>query len=516
MSFARSLASQQPEQVALRDPDRALTWGEVDDVLNRAVNQLLATELGPKRRIAVFAENSVETILAHLAGLLGGTSTVPVNFHLTATETAYILADSQTQLLLVGPENLEAGLEAAREAGVRTVVGWRCKATPGLIHWEDWLAAGSPSDHPSDQAPLPNLMYTSGTTGQPKGTELPPTMFAGGRNVAEHVERLAKSPFCQVGTHLVAGPLYHTGPLGGVRILGGGVPVVVLGRFRAEATLEAIEKYRCESSVMVPTHFVRLLAAPEDVRSRYDLSSLKLVFHTGSKCPVDVKRAMLDWWGPVVYEAYGATEVGTTCSIGPQDWLAHPGSVGKPNPPFSVLVVDDDGNEVAAGTEGRLYFADETGRGVVYHNDADKSQQAHLRPGVFTLGEIGYVDDDGFVFITDRFSDMILSGGVNIYPAESEQVIVEHPAVRDVTCIGIPHAEMGEQLLALVEPVDPEDPPSEAEIIGYCRDRLSHYKCPRSVEFRRDIGRNAMGKVNKKQLRAPYWETRDADAATSE
>ena len=208
----------------------------------------------------------------------------------------------------------------------------------------------------------------------------------------------------------------------------------------------------------------------------------------------------------MLFEAYGATEVGTTCSIGPEDWLAHPGSVGKPIAPFAVHVVDDDGQPVPAGTEGRLYFVDETGRGIVYHNDAAKSAEAHLRPGVFTLGEIGYVDDDGFVFITDRFSDMVVSGGVNLYPAEAEQVLVRHPDVGDIACIGIPHAEMGEQLIALVIPTDPLSPPDAAELIAYCRDRLSHYKCPRSIEIVADLGRNAMGKINKKKLRAPYWE----------
>jgi long-chain acyl-CoA synthetase len=235
------------------------------------------------------------------------------------------------------------------------------------------------------------------------------------------------------------------------------------------------------------------------------VSSLKLVFHTGAACPVEIKRAMIEWWGPVFTEAYGASEVGTTCAITSEEWLAHPGSVGHCLPPFSPLVVDDDGSEVPAGTEGRLYFCDATGRGVVYHNDPEKSAAAHLRPGVFTLGEIGYVDEDGYVFITDRFSDMVVSGGVNIYPAESEQVLIEHPAVSDVACIGIPHPEMGEELKALVVPADPAAPPKAEEILAFCRDRLSHYKCPRSLEYVDTVGRNTMGKVNKKKLRAPYW-----------
>ena len=244
--------------------------------------------------------------------------------------------------------------------------------------------------------------------------------------------------------------MYHTGPLAGLRTLVAGVPTVILDRFDAEATLAAIERHRVETSVMVPTHFVRLLNLPAAVRSRYDLSSLKLVGHTGAKCPTEVKRAMIDWWGPIFIDAYGATEVGVTCSITSEDWLTHPGSVGRAVPPFEALVVDDEGRPLPANTEGRLYFRDTTGRGVIYHNDPEKSRAAHLEPGVFTLGEMGCIDDDGFVYITDRFSDMVVSGGVNLYPAEAENVLIEHPGVADVACIGVPHDEMGEEMRALV------------------------------------------------------------------
>ena len=228
------------------------------------------------------------------------------------------------------------------------------------------------------------------------------------------------------------------------------------------------------------------------------------VSHTGAKCPVEVKKAMIDWWGPVFTDAYGASEVGTTCMITSEEWLEHPGSVGKSVPPFTAVVLDDDNNEVEAGTEGRLFFKDETGRGVVYHNDPEKSAAAHIAPGVFTLGEIGYMDADGYVYITDRFSDMVVSGGVNLYPAEAEQVLIDHEEVVDVACIGIPHAEMGEELRALVIRSTAASV-SEAELIEFCRNRLSTYKCPRSLEFVSDLGRNTMGKINKRKLRAPYW-----------
>jgi long-chain acyl-CoA synthetase len=349
-------------------------------------------------------------------------------------------------------------------------------------------------------------MYTSGTTGRPKGVEVPPTMFPRADTVAEFLEAAAHTAFADFGTHLVVGPMYHTGPLQGVRLLAVGVPVVVLGRFDAEGVLRAIDAHRTETSVMVPTHFVRLLALPDDVRAKYDVSSMRLVGHTGAACPKDVKRKMIDWWGPVFFEAYGATEVGTTCMITSEDWLEHPGSVGRCLPPFRALVVDDADNELPPNTEGRLFFVDATGRGVVYPNDPDKTAAAHLRPGVFTLGEIGYVDDDGYVYITDRFSDMIVSGGVNIYPAEAEQAISEHPGVADVAVIGVPNAEMGEEVKALVVPVNPDAPPAPDDLIGWCRQRLAGYKCPRSVDIVESVGRTPMGKVNKRELRAPYWD----------
>jgi acyl-CoA synthetase (AMP-forming)/AMP-acid ligase II len=390
---------------------------------------------------------------------------------------------------------------------VPLVIGWRCPEQDGLTPWESWIAAADTSEPPTDVPPLPNLMYTSGTTGRPKGVELPPTMFAGGSNLDEHLAALAGNAFARFGTHLVIGPMYHTGPLSGVRLLAVGIPVVVLGRFDAEAVLRAIETYRAETSVMVPTHFVRLLALPEDVRSRYDVSSIAWVGHTGAACPVDVKRQMIEWWGPVFFDAYGATEVGTTCMITSEEWLEHPGSVGRAIPPFTALVVDDDGNEVPAGTEGRIFFEDATGRGVVYPSDPQKTADAHLRPGVFTLGEIGYMDEDGYVYITDRFSDMIVSGGANIYPAEAEKVLLEHPDVVDVAVIGVPNRDMGEEVKALVVPADPAAPPDPAELIAYCREHLATYKCPRTIEIVDTVGRTTMGKVNKRALRAPYWDS---------
>ncbi|MEX0846933.1 MAG: AMP-binding protein [Ilumatobacteraceae bacterium] len=503
--IAADRARERPDEVALRDDRVALGWADVNATLDRVANGLHALDLGPNRRVAVYAENAVEVVLAHLGALLAGASSVPVNFHLTADEAAYILRDSGAQVLFVGPENLDRGIEAAQQAGVPMVIAWRSPGGP--VEWEAWLSEASDAEPPTDIPPRPNLMYTSGTTGFPKGVDLPPSMFAGGATTTEHVAALQQSRFAQMGAHLVVGPMYHTGPLSGMRTLAAGTPAVVMGKFDAETVLRNIDIYKTESTVMVPTHFKRLLELPAEVKAKYDISSMKLISHTGAACPIDVKRDMIHWFGPVFVDAYGATEVGTICSIASADWLEHPGSVGRVIPPFTrAIVVDDDDNEVPAGTEGRLYFEDGTGRGIVYPNDPEKTAKSHLRPGVFTIGEIGYVDPDGYVYITDRFSDMIVAGGVNIYPAEAEAVIHEHPKVADVAVIGVPNADFGEAVKALVVPVDPADPPTPDELMALCRSKLAGYKCPRTIDIVSTVGRSAMGKINKRALRAPYWE----------
>lgn len=503
-AFAAALACSAPDATALTDPTRSLGWGEVDRYLNRIANGLAALDLGPHRRIAVYAENAAETALANLGGLIAGCSVTPINFHLTAEEAAYILKNAGAAVLFLDASTAERGLAAAALAEVPHVIAWGDTAA-GVMDFEAWIAAQSDAPCDETREPRPNLLFTSGTTGRPKAVELPPAMFAGGADVADHLRRLRENPLAGLGPHLVVGPLYHTGPLSGVRLLAAGTPAVILGRFDAETTLRAIEAHRIASTVMVPTHFIRLLKLPEQARRRYDLSSLKMVSHTGAKCPVEVKRAMIGWWGPVLVDHYGATEVGTTNTITSEEWLDHPGSVGRAVPPFTAVILDEDGKQLPPGREGRLCFRDGTGRGPVYLDDPKKTADAYLAPGLFTLGEIGWMDEAGYVYITDRTSDMIVSGGVNIYPAEAEQVLSAHPEVADVACIAAPHAEMGEELLALVVPHDVSAAPDEAALIAWCRERLSGFKCPKRVVLRRDLGRNAMGKVNKRSLAAPFW-----------
>ena len=502
---AADRAHAQPDAMAVTDGRSTLSWAALDPIMDRATNALLAEDLGDPPRAAVFAHNSTEMALAYLAMLHAGVSGVPANFHLTADELAYILRDSGARLLFVGPETAAVGLAAAQAVGIDRVVGWRCDGHEGVTPWDEWLAAASDASPPTDRRPLPYMHYTSGTTGRPKGAETPPNMFPRESDVAGLFRALREQVAAGApGPVLLVGPNYHTGPLGSIRQLAGGRPLVVMPRFDAEQILVQIEAHRVATSVMVPTHFQRLLALPEAVRARYDVSSLALVSHTGAACPVDVKHAMIAWWGPVLLEAYGATEAGSTNMISSEEWLRKPGSVGKAMPPFEMVVVAEDGTRLGAGEVGQLYFRDPTGRGIVYHNDPEKTAAAHIEPGVFTLGEIGYVDDEGYVFITDRSSDMIVSGGVNIYPAEIEQALIAHPDVEDVAVVGVPSRDMGEEVKALVVPRQGSGVTAQA-LDAFAREKLAGYKRPRSIDLVDTVGRNAMGKVNKRELRRPFW-----------
>jgi acyl-CoA synthetase (AMP-forming)/AMP-acid ligase II len=503
---AAERARRDPGGLALADPTRQLDWAALDLMLNRATNALLAESLPGGSRVAVFAHNAVETVVAYLACLHAGISAVPANSNLTTDELAYMLADSGAALLFVDARTRATGLAAAQQLGLTRVIGWGGADAAGLVDWTGWLNAASAEAPPETMPPRPYLHYTSGTTGRPKGTESPPGMFPRTRDVAG----LFAASRAQIeagplgGPALVVGPLYHNASLGAVRRLGGGKPLVVLPRFDPEAVLAAIERWRIDSGVMVPTHFQRLLALPDEIRARYDVSSLRQVAHTGAACPVSVKRAMIAWWGPVLVEVYGGTEAGTTNMISSAEWLERPGSVGRPVAPLEMLVVGPEGEELGTGETGILYFRDPSGRGITYHNDPEKTAQAHLAPGVFTLGDIGFVDEAGYVFITDRASDMIVSGGVNIYPAEIEQVLIGHPSVADVAVIGVPNDDMGEEVKALVVS-HANSTVDAAGLAQYCRERMAGYKCPRSFAFVADVGRNEAGKINKRALRRAYW-----------
>ncbi|WP_194818216.1 AMP-binding protein [Nocardia sp. XZ_19_385] len=503
-----AVAEREPTAVAVTDGDLEWTWAHLNSMVNRTVGWLLSLDVGTGQRIAIMAENGVHTALAHLATTYAGLSVVPVNFQLTADEVRHILGDAAVHTVLCSART--AATVRAASLSVR-VFAWGTGEAAASGFFEH-AVAGFPDAEPSELiTPAAPLYYTSGTTGLPKGVRLPEQMYPTGESIVEHVQRIEHSPVRPKGRHLIVGPMHHTGPIGGVRGLTVGNPLVIVPKFDAEAVLRLIEQHRIESTMMVPTHFARLLALPAEVRERYDISSIRSVVHTGASCPVDVKRAMIDWFGPVFSEAYGSTEVGTVTFIDSHEWLAHPGSVGRAMPGYELTIRDVDGTVLGPDEPGLVCVRSTTGVQPKYHNDPEKTANSYLPGEVFMVGEIGYLDTDGYLYLTDRASDMVVSGGVNIYPAESEAALRTHPGVFDVAVIGIPHADMGEQLVALVVPT--ENPPTPAELVTWCRDRLAHYKCPATVELIDDELRTAMGKINKRALRDRYLATHREAAA---
>lgn len=496
-------AERDPTGTALVDDDTSLSWAEVARQVDAVAGQLLAVAVGPDDRVAVLGENRGSTVLTHVAGILAGVGTVAVSRQLTAREMAEQFLDAGVVAVVTGPGALRTAAEAAEAVGIATVVVHGAAEVPGpAVGWDTWTESGRTLPADLDRPARPLLVYTSGTTGKARGTQVrwAPSTVSDARAYAEILAGRSGFP---AGPHLVVGPLQHNGPLTSVRHLLSGEPVVVLGRFDAERVLALVTEHAVTSSVMVPTHFSRLLALPEDTRRRYDVSSLQNVAHTGSACPADVKRAMIAWFGPVLVESYGGSEIGTVCRITSNEWLSHPGSVGRVVPPFGAVVLDALGTELPAGDVGVLGFRTPPGREVSFHGDAEKTGKAYLAPGIATLGDVGYVTPDGFVYITDRVADMVLSGGVNLYPAESEQVLVEHPAVAEVAVIGVPDDDLGEALRALVVPAGELD---LEHLKAFCRERLAAYKCPKAYELVDALPRNAMGKLDKRALRRPYWD----------
>ena len=500
----------QPDGVALVDAEGERTWAMAVPEIAAAARRMVDAASDPDQRWGVLGDNAAPTLMAHAAGILAGVGTVAVSRQLTLPELTDQVQDSGMVALIAGPGGAPTAV-AALEAGIVDTVVLHSGATtdstaPGIVAWKDWIDGASASTDFADRPARPGMVYTSGTTGRARGTQTR-WVLAPVDTHREYLSKLRERAQFPDGPHIVVGPLQHNGPLTAVRHLLLGRPVVIVGKFDGAEVLRQVEHYGVTSSVMVPTHFQRLLAVDADVRAQRDVSTIALVAHTGSACPPDVKRAMIDWFGPVLIESYGGSESGTLCRISSPEWLEHPGSVGRAVEPFRVVVVDEDGNDLADGETGILAFEAPEGFGPTYHHDPEKTAKAYVRPGAFTLGDMGHVDENGFIFITDRMSDMVVSGGVNLYPSESENALRQHPAVADVAVIGIPHPDLHEQLLALIVPADPAAAPSAAELESFCRELISAYKIPRQYEFISELPRNEMQKVDKKALRRPYWDS---------
>lgn len=484
-----------------------ITYHEMERRSRRLARAFTAAGLGRGDAVAVVLENHPAYFEVFWATQRAGMYCIPINWHLQADEAAYIVADCGASALVTSAHlaELAATLTLPELCQLRIVVDGDDDTVPGFVGYDGFVAGHD--DSPIDGEVEGSIMfYSSGTTGRPKGIRKEITGDPHGSNPMATIHLLSSYYGVSANSvYLVPAPLYHAAPL--VWSTGcqrWGATVVVMERFDAAEVLRLVERHRVTHAQFVPTHFIRMLRLSNAERARYDLSSLQVVVHAAAPCPVEVKQAMFDWWGPIIHEYYAGSEATGACIIGPEEWLAHPGSVGR-SMRGALHICDDDGNEVPTGTPGTIWF--ETDVTFEYHNDPVKTAAAFNDRGWNTLGDIGYVDDEGYLFLTDRASHMIISGGVNIYPQEVESALALHPWVLDIAVIGVPNADLGEEVKAVVVASDAAPPPDElaAGLMAYARERIAHYKCPVSVDVVDELPRLPTGKLLKRQLRDRYW-----------
>ncbi len=498
-------AREQGAKAAIIDADTGdiVSYQTLYQRSNRVANLLRSLNLTRGGHVAFMLENTVEIFEIALAALRSGLYATPISTRLKRDEIEYVIRDCGAQVVFVGSERSDlAGLDAVFPSIQILAVG----DGPSTFHrYEPALASQSadPVEHESVGA---LFFYSSGSTGRPKGVlrQLPDTAVGQPTRSDALLQRLWS--FDNTTVYLHPAPLYHAAPLQyHLSVLQLGGAVVLMRKFDPALALAAIERHAVTHSQWVPTMFGRLLSLPDETRRAFDLSSHRLAIHGAAPCPTDVKRRMIDWWSPIVWEFYSATEANGLCRASSEEWRVRPGTVGQAVV-GELHIVDDDGGEVPPLTLGTVYFGG--GSAFEYHNDAEKTLEARHPLGWTMVGDMGYVDADGYLFLTERKDFMIISGGVNIYPAEAENVLHSHPEVVDVAVIGVPNADFGEEVKAIVQPVDLARAGSalEAELIAFCRARISDVKCPRTVDFVDELQRLPTGKLQKKLLRAPYWE----------
>ncbi|MDE2691066.1 MAG: AMP-binding protein [Acidobacteriota bacterium] len=499
-------AEEAPERMAVLSKFGGRTLGELNANANRLARVLRAHGVGPDVGVALLCRNRPEFIETVVACQRSGGRMTPINWHLAPPEVAYI-ADNCEALVLITDEAFAPAVAAAQAASshlrLTLAIGGEIE---GAESYEEALAAeeGSNIDNPILGAPM---LYTSGTTGHPKGVyrkaDPTPTPFLLAVRESGDFEP-------DTDCSLVTGPLYHAAPLGLnlAMPMGAGVGSVLMDRWDAEETLALIDRHRITHTHMVATMFHRMLALPPEVRERYDVSSMRWLCHGAAPTPVHVKHQIIEWFGPVVWEYYAATEGGTFW-VDSSEWLEKPGSVGRTVEGTSYKVLDDDGEPVAAGTTGTVYFEAAENR-FVYFKAPDKTASAY-RDDFFTMGDMGYVDEDGYLFLTGRSAETIIAGGVNIYPQEIDDVLQQHPAVYEVCTVGVPHEEWGESVKSVVEVGDGYEAGDELaeELLAWCRENLPDFKRPRSIDFATDLPRMPTGKIQRGLVRAPYWKGRE-------
>lgn len=484
-----------PDELAIVSLGRNHSWAELETRIRRFANGVAGIGLAVGDRIAILSHNRPEFVEVLLGNLRAGTWHVPLNWHLTVPELSYILQDSQAVMIIADESNAEAAVAAAADAGVKHVMIFGDS-------YDSWLTQQSDAE-PVNVVGGSTLMYTSGTTGRQKGVVRSELSNSVNQVIANFREIGQIWRYPDGGVHLVACPLYHSAPPAQVLFaMTHSQSLVIMPEFDAEQVLALIERYRVTTTHLVPTQLIRMLRLPDEVRARYDTSSLEGLWHGAAPCPEWVKRAVIDWFGPVVIEYFGSTEGTGPLIATTEDWLARPGTVGRGYPGLEVTAVAE-GETLPAGEVGTLYFRKDGGP-PIYYGAPEKTAASRLPDGRFTVGDVGWVDEEGFVYLADRSIDVIISGGVNIYPSETEAVLSEHPAIVDCAVFGIPDDEWGEQVKAAVQLL-PGATVSEDEIIGFCRDLLAGYKCPKSIDFHAELPREASGKLKKRILRDAYW-----------
>ncbi len=493
--------------VIMAPSGEVVTYAECHELACRAAQLFRSVGLQPGDHIALCLENRREYLPLCWGAGYAGLYFTAISSRLTAEELGYIIEDSASRAFITSPHKADQVAELADQLGGLDLLASIGGTVDGFEPLEALLAA-QPAEELPDAVEGRPMLYSSGTTGRPKGVKMPlPGTPLG---TADALTTLITLVFGgnESSVYLSPAPLYHAAPLGFcLAFLRIGATVVVMEHFDAAEALALIERHGVTHSQWVPTMFNRMLKLPEEVRRAHDVSSLKLAVHAAAPCPIPVKEQMIEWWGPVIHEYYAGTEGNGFCYCNSEEWLAHKGTVGRALT-APVLILDEEGNEVPVGEEGTVYFgATAAGRVFEYHNDPDKTAGSYRADGSSTLGDIGKLDEDGFLYLTDRKANMIISGGVNIYPQETENVLVVHPDVADAAVIGVPNDDFGEEVKAVVQLVDPSaaGPEMERALIAHCREHLADVKCPRSVDFRDELPRHPTGKLYKRLLKDEYW-----------
>ncbi len=498
--------------MALADDRCSVSWAELDGRTNRLVHAFRAAGLQPQDTIAIFAGNCVEYFEAMLACTHAGLVFVPVNWHFSAEELAYVIDNSGAKLMLVEEPYLATAQAALALDATPTLT--KCVAIRGEAEGFDAYAAfldNQPAKEPEDQHLGGPMFYTSGTTGRPKGVKSS-TFSVGGDLATMELIGGGLSQMLSIpndGTTYLCGPVYHSAQWAFSFLpLISGSQIVMRHKFDGEQTLVDIDTHKVTNVHLVPTQFHRLLRVDATARNDFDGKSLQIVWHGAAPCPAKVKREMIDWWGNVISEYYGSTEGSIVTTATAEDWLTKPGTVGKPSPIVEITIRDDDGKLVETGESGQIFVKSLMGSDFEYHNEPEKTASVHLEPGTYTFGDIGFLDEDGYLYLSDRKIDMIISGGVNIYPAEIEAILVTHPSVEDAAVFGVPNEEFGEEVKAAVKVIpDVEADAALAEdLIHHCREHLAGYKAPRSIDFEAELPRHETGKLYKRLLRDRYWQ----------